>query len=270
MGSCVSIYRNSSSAMKLSLGSKDDKLVIPPSPIKENPINGDRPIILNNVVSVKSQWSPSLSTPRVYGSKEETFFDSQPWLESDCEDDFYSVNGDFTPSRGNTPVHHNLSIGTPRINIASFEDRMPGSLPEPSPTDKIKKLARFEDRMPGSLPEPSPTDKKKKLAELFRENSRHENEDVDNLNTSSNQNMANGNMEVKPIVLDLTPKSAHGTPYGTNSVCSSEKTPNGDIFTDKEKPMRSVQCCLPSLISSRSFSDRKKKRSPAIAVHDEH
>jgi hypothetical protein len=27
------------------------------------------------------------------GSKEETFFDSQAWLESDCEDDYFSVNG---------------------------------------------------------------------------------------------------------------------------------------------------------------------------------
>lgn len=27
------------------------------------------------------------------GSKEENFYDSQPWLESDCEDDFFSVNG---------------------------------------------------------------------------------------------------------------------------------------------------------------------------------
>lgn len=27
------------------------------------------------------------------GSKEEAFFDSQPWLDSDGEDDFLSVNG---------------------------------------------------------------------------------------------------------------------------------------------------------------------------------
>ncbi len=49
---------------RLSFGSKEDKLVIPPSPIKENPTNGDRPIIINNnnnVVAVKSQWSPSRS-----------------------------------------------------------------------------------------------------------------------------------------------------------------------------------------------------------------
>ena len=50
-----------------SFSQRDNKLVIPPSPIKEIATNGDRPIILNNVVSVKSQWSPSLSTPRVYG-----------------------------------------------------------------------------------------------------------------------------------------------------------------------------------------------------------
>jgi len=250
MGSCVSMHRNSDSAMKyrLSFGSKEDKLVIPPSPIKENPTNGDRPIIINNnnnVVAVKSQWSPSRSNTSfgVHGSKEETFFDSQAWLESDCEDDFYSVNGDFTPSRGNTPVHHNFSMGTPRVS-----------------------KARFEDRIPVSLSQPPPTDKKKKLSELFQESIRHD-QDVDNLN--NNLNMANGNMAVKPTVLDLPPRSAHATPHGTNSVCSSERTPNGDLYTEKEKPIRSVQCCLPSLISCRSFSDRKKKMSPAITVNDE-
>jgi hypothetical protein len=64
MGSCVSVHRSSDSAMKLrlSFASKDDKLVIPPSPIKETPTNG---IIINNnnnnnnnVVAVKSQQSP--------------------------------------------------------------------------------------------------------------------------------------------------------------------------------------------------------------------
>ena len=59
MGSCVSMHRSSdSAAMKLrisSFASKDDKLVIPPSPVKETPTNG---IINNNVVAVKSQRSP--------------------------------------------------------------------------------------------------------------------------------------------------------------------------------------------------------------------
>jgi hypothetical protein len=27
------------------------------------------------------------------GSKDEVFFESRAWLDSDCEDDFYSVNG---------------------------------------------------------------------------------------------------------------------------------------------------------------------------------
>ena len=27
------------------------------------------------------------------GSKDEAFFDSRAWLDSDCEDDFFSVNG---------------------------------------------------------------------------------------------------------------------------------------------------------------------------------
>jgi hypothetical protein len=153
---------------------------------------------------------------------------------------------DFTPSRGNTPVHHNLSVGTPRVNKTHFEDRSPGSIPVTSPTDK-----------------------KKKLSELFRESSRHD-QDVDDLNTSGNQNIANGNMQARPTVLDLPPKSAHGTPYRNNSVCSSEWTANGDHpLTEKEKPIKSVQCCLPSLISCRTFSERKKKMDPAIAVDDQ-
>jgi hypothetical protein len=59
MGSCASMHRSSdSAAMKLrlsSFSSKDEKLVIPPSPVKETPTNG---IVNNNVVALKSQRSP--------------------------------------------------------------------------------------------------------------------------------------------------------------------------------------------------------------------
>lgn len=248
MGSCVSVPGNPDSVtnLKVSFGSEDGNLVIPPSPTKENHTNGNAAVNNNsNVVAVKSQWSASRPATSFGGSKEEIFFDSHAWLESDSEDDFRSVNGDFTPSRGNTPVHHHFSKETPRVS-----------------------KVRFEDTIPGSTDEPSPTNKKKKLVELFRESIR-QGQDFDVLNNSGNhQDIANGKMEVKPFVLDLPPKSAHGTPCGTNSVCSSERTANGDLFME-EKPIRPMQCCLPSLISCRSFSERKKKMGPAIAVIDE-
>lgn len=68
MGSCVSLHRNSpESGMKLrmSFGSKSDKLVTPASPVKENSkfLNGETP--------VKSQWPtpppPSTTSLRDFG-----------------------------------------------------------------------------------------------------------------------------------------------------------------------------------------------------------
>ncbi|ONM18166.1 uncharacterized protein At3g27210 [Zea mays] len=51
----------------------------------------------------------------VNGSKDESFFEARPWLDSDSEDDFYSVRGDFTPSRGSTPVHPRLTPSSGRM-----------------------------------------------------------------------------------------------------------------------------------------------------------
>lgn len=68
MGSCVSSLHNrsSDSAMKLrlSFGSKNDKLGIPPSPVKEKPAGRIKDVAL-------SSWSPSPSskTFRDYGMK---------------------------------------------------------------------------------------------------------------------------------------------------------------------------------------------------------
>ncbi|PAN37743.1 hypothetical protein PAHAL_7G118400 [Panicum hallii] len=66
------------------------------------------------------------------GSKDESFFEARPWLDSDTEDDFYSVRGDFTPSRSSTPDH-------PRP-ITSFSGRMPVDISKPSLVQKKQRL----------------------------------------------------------------------------------------------------------------------------------
>ncbi|KAJ0551052.1 hypothetical protein HanRHA438_Chr07g0315901 [Helianthus annuus] len=125
MGACISSHHKYSSTMKVHVSSR--------TPIK------DKLPIINHHVALK----PHSVSPDV----EETFFDSQAWLDSDCESDFMSVNGEFTPSRGNTPLHHN------------FAPQMKGGAPgKPSVT-----LLQ---------PPPSPLKKKKRLSELFSESQR--------------------------------------------------------------------------------------------------
>ncbi|KAL3653813.1 hypothetical protein CASFOL_003494 [Castilleja foliolosa] len=232
MGSCISVHKDQESALKLqfSIEPKKEQVLIP-SPVKEktDSVNaGD--------ASAKSRLS---SAPFVdKGSKDESFFDSQPWLESDCEDDFLSVNGDFTPSRGNTPVHHNFSSGNLQASNARPAEGPIVSKPEPS-------LSTFPD-------------KKKRLSELFKESLR------DN-NYIDNQNEAPAKVIPEPIVNQ--PKSTNGTPYisGANSMTSSEATPSVEL-RDEDGQLKSGQCCFPRLVLSRSFSERKKKMSPAQIV----
>ncbi|XP_052195021.1 uncharacterized protein At3g27210-like [Diospyros lotus] len=211
MGTCASNMKH-----RLSFDSKPDN-VVTPSPIKDKMLlSGHRP------------GGGGVTVPvRDFGGKEETFFDSQPWLESDCEDDFFSVKGDFTPSCGSTPVHWSSTAGSPRVDRGLFGDKKPVSTLEPSPTDK-----------------------KKKLAELFREGLKGD-QDAD-------QNGANVMGEAKTTIIGLPPRSADGTPFvsGAASACSNE-IPDGVCEPDK-----SVQCCLPRMHLSRSLSERKKKTRP--------
>lgn len=122
-----------------------------------------------------------------------------------------------------------------------------------------------ENIIPCSVPELSPTEKKKNLLELFRESVREDRDD-DAKNISGNVKE-----EVKPIIHDPLPKSARNTPYisGASSGCSSERTMNEDHVSTRDKSIKSVQCCLPSLASCRSFSERRRKTtSPAIAANE--
>uniref|UniRef100_A0A7N0TTV7 Uncharacterized protein n=1 Tax=Kalanchoe fedtschenkoi TaxID=63787 RepID=A0A7N0TTV7_KALFE len=100
-----------------------------PSPVKDRP--------LPTVVELPKASSNS------YGSKDEAFFDSQPWLDSDCDDDFYSVNGDFTPSRGNTPLHH--SFDSQRITRSPYWPSSGFTSPAPGPSPKKSLADLFEE-----------------------------------------------------------------------------------------------------------------------------
>ncbi|KAL2529121.1 hypothetical protein Fot_21722 [Forsythia ovata] len=212
MGSCVSVHKDQESAMKLrlSFGSKDDKLVI----------TGGDPTVAD--LALKSN---PIYNARDFGSKEETFFDSQPWLESDCEDDFSSVNGDFTPSRGSTPVHHRFSIG-----------------------------------YPVSISVSSPADKKKKLSDLFKESLLGDH-DLDEQNAASNQNVDAAEVKAEVSSVILPPKSEDENPIvlGANFLYRSERNSNGKLRPED----KSVKSCLPRLVSSRSFSEKRKRMSPA-------
>ncbi|CAD6235318.1 unnamed protein product [Miscanthus lutarioriparius] len=79
------------------------------------------------------------------GSKDEVFFESRAWLDSDCEDDFYSVNGDFTPSRGSTPIYQPRAQ-TVMSNIFQ-PDTHSSKSPEPSPTGRRKLAELLQEAM---------------------------------------------------------------------------------------------------------------------------
>ncbi|KAF9607707.1 hypothetical protein IFM89_038247 [Coptis chinensis] len=218
MGSCASVYKKEDAA-------KNDK-----------PINGECPPV--SVLSFKSQSSPMLPQTgfRDFGSKEEIFFDSQAWLESDCDDDFLSVNGDFipscgnTPSRGNTPNHQSSFIGTPQLNKTIF-------------------MGTAENMKP----EFSPTGKKKKLSDLFRESFQVDED-------SGDRNTDDGTLEVKPTKLGIQSNASHESPYtsGANSDSNSKKTPSRDSISERVKSSRTGhQCCLPSLVPNRRSSEKK-------------
>ncbi|KAI3919570.1 hypothetical protein MKX01_018393 [Papaver californicum] len=210
MGSIVSVHKDQETSVIM-------KYQLPESSSEAN----DKNLLISSpALDFKSQN---------FGSKEENFFDSQAWLESDCDEDFRSVNGEFTPSRNSVSDPLSNSLGTKDISAES-----------------------------------SPTDKKKRLSELLKESLGG---DVD-VSRSHKQNTSNGKVQFRQANLEhiAAPRTPRRSPYmfGLTSLCSSEKSPNRHPKPEKEKSAaNSVQCCLPSyLMTSRSFNERKKRLSP--------
>ncbi|VYS68873.1 unnamed protein product [Arabidopsis thaliana] len=115
------------------------------SPVKENLAPVATPKTVDNGLSapqMKSRWSFSSSKRSFGSSKDETYFDSHQWQQSDSEDDFYSVRGDFTPSVGNTP-RCSISEKLPRIHSPLFEGEKPRVSFSHSPAPRRKKLGEL-------------------------------------------------------------------------------------------------------------------------------
>ncbi|KAK6922389.1 hypothetical protein RJ641_012896 [Dillenia turbinata] len=168
----------------------------------------------------------------IHNSKEEKFFDTYPWLESDSED-FFSVNGDITP-HANTPSH-------------------PGSFREALPLGKSFSM----DRTQGSLVENSSTDKMKKLADLFCESFGRDEVDTHRSIQNTNSFMANGGLDSK---LSLNHEHEGSNVLIVNPICNSrQRTPINNLSTKKEST-RTGQCCFPNLARSLSCNDQRKKR----------
>ncbi|CAL4945901.1 unnamed protein product [Urochloa decumbens] len=161
------------------------------------------------------------------GGKDEVFFESRAWLDSDCEDDFYSVNGDFTPSRGSTP-NYQPRTQTVMTNIFQSDNSDKPKSPEPSPTGR------------------------RKLAELLQEamqNSPEESTDVSK----------NEKLQLQSVAADGKPVSESTS----SSACSTEPTPTVVAKSRKEKAWYTGRCCLPSFVHSLTVdeSERGQKMS---------
>nr|GMC97390.1 uncharacterized protein At3g27210-like [Ipomoea batatas] len=180
---------------------------------------------------LKSQPSPhrhaAVTTSSDDLGSNESFFDTQPWLESDCEDDFYSVKGDFTPSSGSTPANQSFSLGTPKTNGAILSDRA------------------LVSHQPELLL--SPKKKSKKLFQLFRE-SLGGDRDFAVLDNNGAHNQTS--LSIKKVAMLTTgfdaPHKSIGTPY-SSSACSSP-----EFKADDSKSTKSGQCCLPRLVALKS------------------
>lgn len=246
---------------------------MPPTPIKEKPTNVDPPIISFNHKSRVSPFNSISSLRSIGGSKDETFYDTQGWLDSDCDDDFYSVNGDFTPSRGSTPVHH--ATGTPRlsrvfspqVSRAVFEGRPPtrsasnrsrtSTSVRRSFSSTIQATGAPSEDMGGpnsvSSSSTTSTTKSKKLLDLFKESMRER-----------------GEIGLTPPLPDLPPRSANRAPSGLRySVSRSDKEiPVDDYVPVKEKPAKYAHRCFPRLAYVRTFSQSKKTSNPPTSMDD--
>ncbi|CAD5178023.1 unnamed protein product [Musa acuminata subsp. malaccensis] len=227
-------HPNSTMRLVLGIGSKARKFLATSS-VKENVLNGEGSAgqLESKGENVDDGCDAKITD---IDNKEEAFFDSQAWLDSDCEEDFVSVNGDFVPSRGSTP-NYEMSNNEPLIFSA--------------------------DTSPQTKSEPPPTAEKKRLAQLLQENRLEEELGIkqDDSNSKVKINGRSGicKLDAEHHLPEVSAEDATEMP-GTNSPCTKDGLPSKDYSDQKDKMVKTQQCCLPSLAHSLSFRERRKRK----------
>ncbi|KAG6525671.1 hypothetical protein ZIOFF_015637 [Zingiber officinale] len=241
MGACSSVDRDADPCIRYRLAvSYKGRRISVSWPAKEKPLDGEKPVggygpevpahgIVNLELLELNLFFRAFGVVSAV-VKDEVFFDSCAWLDSDCED-FFSVNGEFTP-QGSTPIHQLSVPMTPR----EFSD----SKSEPSPTGR------------------------KKLGELFRETSQVESEDgVPNAHNAVVKKLDCDTADTRQLQ-----GSSTGALYLSENTLfnSKEAMPNKDSKIRKDKIWKTQQCCLPSLHTF-GIDDRRSKinSGPCIA-----
>lgn len=195
------------------------------------------------------------------GSKEESYFDSVAFIESDCDEDFLSVNGDFSLSAGNTWSLSNSTQVTPRPSIASLKDRITKleDLSSNKPTlIHVQKEGKEGDFI---VTEAIPRcQRKMKLKEFFMEKSSNEDDTVGLDHSVSLEPQANGVPGSKDdynAAADV--KYALSKGHGGNSnllIDTAEK--NDENKSHKQHERQMSKCCLPRPVMNVSFSEKRR------------
>ncbi|XP_015894365.1 uncharacterized protein At3g27210 isoform X2 [Ziziphus jujuba] len=228
MGNCVLVHRAPDSASRPNCSSSPNKeRAMIQTSSQENPGDSQRAEFCFKLQSSSMPQTTSIGEP---SSKDEMFFDSHPWIESDCED-YYSIN-DNTPSCNKTPNCKISLTGTPQLGKSCCADVSLNSIHKNTPTDV-----------------------KKQLIELFKESF-----SSDLLNDYPNLQRR---PEAKPAIFD--PPTNPARPYAStaNFVCYGETCTIANSNPRKRNASKSAKCCLPNLVRSLSIGERKKMPNPA-------
>ncbi|XP_006645240.1 uncharacterized protein At3g27210 [Oryza brachyantha] len=229
MGSCASVHKDLGLPKKLFLASpnKEKKKAVDG---KGAAPGGGGSVDLQRKVEGEQPPAALVFKSPGSGSKDEMFFDSRAWLDSDCEDDFYSVNGDFTPSRGSTPNYQ------PRTQTVMSNVFVPDNVHN------------------SKSPEPSPTGRRK-LAELLQEAMQNGSEES-TTNASVPVISKNKKQQLQTVSAAVKPVSE------SSSACSTEPTPIREAKNRKEKAWYTGRCCLPAFVHSLALDERRQKMAP--------